>query len=163
MDIERFWNLIEVSKLGTEDCEEQIENLSELLTKIEPAEIIDFDRQLRERLVEAYRWDLWAVAYIINGGCSDDGFEYFRGWLIAQGKDYFEAALRDPQNAAQRASVDEEAECESIFYAASQAYEEKTGEEMPATEILEPAEPAGQKWNEADVEALYPRLAKRFG
>jgi len=25
------------------------------------------------------------AAYIINGGCSDDGFEYFRRWLVLQG------------------------------------------------------------------------------
>ncbi len=37
---------------------------------------------------------------VVNGGCSDDGFEYFRGWLIGQGGAYFEAALKDPERAA---------------------------------------------------------------
>ena len=29
-----------------------------------------------------------------NGGCSNDGFAFFRGWLIAQGKDIFGARAR---------------------------------------------------------------------
>ncbi|WFE14091.1 DUF4240 domain-containing protein [Bacillus atrophaeus] len=28
-------------------------------------------------------------------GCSDDTFDYFRGWLIAQGKETFEEVLDD--------------------------------------------------------------------
>lgn len=32
-----------------------------------------------------YRRDLWAAAYIIGGGCSDDSFIDFRAGLIAQG------------------------------------------------------------------------------
>jgi hypothetical protein len=30
--------------------------------------------------------DQWGAAYLANGGCSDDGFDYFRGWLIGQGR-----------------------------------------------------------------------------
>ena len=35
-----------------------------------------------------YRWDMWAAAYLIGGGCSDDGFIDFRAGLIAQGLDW---------------------------------------------------------------------------
>ena len=41
------------------------------------AEIEAFDRLLYEKIDAAYRWSLWGAAYVINGGCSDDGFEYF--------------------------------------------------------------------------------------
>ena len=44
-----------------------------------------------------YTWDLWGVAYILKGGCSDDGFEYFRAWLIARGRDFVAQALADPE------------------------------------------------------------------
>ncbi|MFE5591185.1 DUF4240 domain-containing protein [Streptomyces sp. NPDC056549] len=33
------------------------------------------------------------AAYMVNGGCCDDGFDYFRGWLIAQGRNVFERAV----------------------------------------------------------------------
>ncbi|MFC9245678.1 DUF4240 domain-containing protein [Streptomyces sp. NPDC057136] len=44
---------------------------------------------------------LWAAAYVINGGCSDDGFDYFRGWLIAQGREVFERTAADPDALAE--------------------------------------------------------------
>lgn len=163
MDVDSFWNLINKSRRGVEDCDEQTENLTELLLKLEPNEIVEFDRYMRQNLAESYRWDLWAVAYIVNGGCSDDGFEYFRGWLIAQGKDYFEAALLNAEKAAKKVSEDDEAECESILYAASEAYEQKTREQLPTSDIKQPAEPSGQPWEEDELEQLYPKLTKKFG
>ncbi|MFD8951587.1 DUF4240 domain-containing protein [Streptomyces xanthophaeus] len=59
---------------------------------------------------EQVRWDLmvdscsnplWAAAYLAHGGCSDDGFDYFRGWLIAQGCDVFERVAADPDALAE--------------------------------------------------------------
>ena len=41
-------------------------------------------------LAEAYRHDLWAMGYIVNGGCSDDGFCYFCCWLIGNGSERFD-------------------------------------------------------------------------
>jgi hypothetical protein len=26
----------------------------------------------------AYTWDLWGAVFVLNGGDSDDGFEYFQ-------------------------------------------------------------------------------------
>ena len=43
---------------------------------------------------------LRAAASLILGGCSDDGFEYFRGWLIAQGREVFERSVADPDSLA---------------------------------------------------------------
>ena len=162
MTEEQFWRLIKQSKRGTEDCEEQAEKLILVLTKLEPKEIIEFDRYLFKLKVEAYRWDLWAVAYIINGGCSDDGFEYFRGWLIAQGKEFFESVIKNPEHAAKKVKDGEEVECESILYAAQSAYEQKTGEEIPPSTRKYPSKPKGKKWNENDLQKLYPKLCKRF-
>jgi hypothetical protein len=36
---------------------------------------------------------MWVAAYLMNGGCSDDGFDYFRGWLIAQGRTTLEQVV----------------------------------------------------------------------
>lgn len=44
----------------------------------------------------SHRNQLWAAGYLINDGCSDDGFEYFRAWLIAQGREVFERVVADP-------------------------------------------------------------------
>ncbi len=163
MDNNTFWQLIEKSRKRAEDCEEQAENLIALLAKMPPSDIVEFDKHFHKCLDNAYRWDLWAVAYIVHGGCSDDSFEYFRCWLIGQGQIYFEAALENAESAANNIEPGEDADGESLLYAASQAHEEATGEEeMPDYERARPAEPAGTPWDEEKVDELYPKLAKKF-
>jgi hypothetical protein len=49
---------------------------------------------------EAYRVDLWAAADLMCGGCSDDGFACFRGWLVAQGRTVRERAVAAPDSLA---------------------------------------------------------------
>ena len=161
MDSTTFWRLIDASRrAGRGDVEEQAEALRLRLERLDPDEIVEFDRIFHEQLAAAYSWDLWAAASIINGGCSDDGFEYFRCWLIAQGERVFQAALADPESLAGRAEPDVEAE--SMLYAAAKAYESRTGAELPAP-IPRPNEPAGEPWDEDDLEELYPKLWARFG
>jgi hypothetical protein len=109
----------------------------------------------------SYRWDLWGAAFVINGGCSDDGFDYFRGWLMFQGRDVWEAALRDPESLAE-VSFDGDAECEDALYAASKAYELVAGGRLSSTGEHRPSEPAGAAWQETDLQTLYPKLWKRF-
>ena len=48
----------------------------------------------------AYQYGLWNAASIMCNGCSDDGFIDFRGWLIAQGRDIYFGALKDPDSLA---------------------------------------------------------------
>ena len=109
----------------------------------------------------SYRWDLWGAAFVINSGCSDDGFDYFRGWLMLQGHDVWEAALRDPESLAD-VSFDGDAECENVLYAASKAYEQLAGRSLPPPRDGHPKEPMGTAWQETDLEALHPKLWKRF-
>jgi hypothetical protein len=81
---------------------------------------------------------LWAAAYVINGGCSNDGFEYFRGWLIVQGREVFEHVVADPGTLADLPVIRAQApgaaylECEDTLYA-SRAYWAATGEELHRT------------------------------
>jgi hypothetical protein len=137
--------------------------LEDALERLGAAKLIGFQRKLDRCMAASYTWELWAVAYIINGGCSDDGFEYFRGWLIARGRKRFEAALRGAERAADGVEPGEICECESIAYAAREVYERKTGEPMPETAVMRTARPSGKDWDEADLWTLYPRLKKRFG
>lgn len=160
---DEFWALIDSSRRGTEDADEQVEKLKDMLANLSEEAILDFDRHMREVENEAYRWDLWGAAYIINGGCSDDGFDYFIGWLISQGRRYFEAALADPNNAGNKAEPGDFVECESIMYAASYAYEKKTGnDDFHSRTKPMPRELKGEEWDEDHVDELFPKLAKKF-
>ena len=74
----------------------------------------------RHLVAQAHRWDLGAAAYLMRGGYSDDGFDYFRGWLIAQGRSRRERALADPDSLAD-AGVDPDddmVDCEYVVVAA---------------------------------------------
>lgn len=39
---------------------------------------------------------MWCAGYLMNGGCADDGFEYFRNWIISRGKDVYDQAKANP-------------------------------------------------------------------
>ena len=118
--------------------------------------------------IDAYRWDLWGVAYLINGGCSDDSFEYFRCWLIGQGEAAYKQVLAEPQSILSFLEGDEEeVECEALMYASSRAYESLVGEAMSPLKkeysgAAHPAEPAGEPWEEEDLESRFPKVAERY-
>ena len=59
-------------------------------------------------------------------GCSDDGFIDFRAWLIAQGKEVYMNALRDPDTLA---DIEPYGDCcfECLSYVGDYAYEQLTG------------------------------------
>jgi len=162
-----FWDLIEASRRQSSNCDDQADLLVKLLAERTPDEIIAFDEQLFRRRLESFRWDLWAVAYVIHGGCSNDCFDYFRGWLIAQGRQYFEAALAQAERAADRVTTGWSAQCEGILYVAYQAYEQRTGHELPMPAVSQAdiltGQPVGHRWDETELPRLYPELWRRFG
>ena len=158
MSRSQFWQLIEDAKLKSEgDCDAQVELLEAALLELEPELIIGFDRILDDLRDAAFRWDLWGAAYLINGGCSDDCFVYFGCWLIAQGQEVYENALKDPDSLADVIEPDfADAECEPLLYAADNAYKQKTQQVIPREG------PAGTKWEEGDLDALFPRLSAKI-
>jgi hypothetical protein len=163
MNADHFWKIIEEAKDRADDGEEQVELVYERLKTLSPDEIVGFDQLYDEFHARAYRWDLWGAAYLMNGGCSDDGFEYFRGWLISRGRAVYEQVLGDPDRLAGEFSPDrDDYELESLLYAAARAYEVATGQEMPARERVLP-ELVGQQWNEDDLDEMFPALSARIG
>src|SRR4051812_2794306 len=79
---------------------EGMDALQQRLEMLDPNEIADFQRIFTDKFFDAYRNDLWAAAYIIGGGCSDDGFMDFRSELIAHGRAIYEAAMKNPETLA---------------------------------------------------------------
>jgi hypothetical protein len=162
MDAATFWQLIEESRENAGgDLDEQAADLTDLLSDLPPDEILAFDRYFRQLLAEAYRWDLWGAAFIIDGGCSDDGFEYFRCWLISQGERVYREALADPESLADRAEADRAYEAESMLYAAGDAYEVESGRKLTVMSA-HPSEPTGEPWKEGDLKAMFPKLWAAF-
>jgi hypothetical protein len=164
MDEATFWALVDAARAeATPASSHQAEMLQRKLQALPPPEIALFDRIFRQLHHDAYRWDLWAAAYIIEGGCSDDGFEYFRAGLIGLGRDVYEAALKDPGSLVRLPARGVDFSNEEMLYAASRAYEAITGRDMPDDGLIPPAEATGEPWDEDAVGEKYPELAAKFG
>lgn len=165
MDRSTFWaHAGRVRAQAGADIEAYESALRAELRGLSPEELVSFDQHLHQLVADAYHWKLWAAAYLINGGCSDDGFYYFRAWLVMQGQAIYETALADPDALADVCAVpNEDAECEEVLYVARQLYEEKTGQELtpqPLRGETPGDEPSGAPWDEDDLPELLPRLAR---
>ena len=127
MNISRFWEIIETAREKAQgDLDAQFVQMTAVLEQLDAEEILAWQQMFNEYQRLSYKNKLWAAAYVINGGCSDDGFDYFRGWLTAQGRNVFLAALRDPDFLADLIEVEEgEAEFEDMLGTASSAYLKK--------------------------------------
>jgi hypothetical protein len=161
MTTEQFWAIIDAAREQDTHPQTVAASVRSALESLGAEEVLGFAEELRKRQAESYRWDLWAVAYIVNGGCSDDGFDYFRGWLIAKGRNYFEAALADPARAADDADPGAN-EWENMLDVAASVYQSKTGNHPPKSDIYIPKEPAGKQWEEDDLQSLCTELCERF-
>ena len=173
MDTARFWAIVGESRTGFDsrlrdgNMDKPVERLQELLSDLSPGEVAEFQREFDERLSQAYRWDLWGAAYIIEGGCSDDGFTDFRNWLISMGREVYEAALHDPESLVDVADADgvEATSFEEFQYVPGRVYEDKAGHDMPDTGVRHAQEPTGDKWSEEgdDLARRLPRLWAKYG
>lgn len=170
MDETEFWELIDATREAAGgDPEEQADALVDRLLRLDPELVLDFARHFEARYNRAYRWDLWGAAWLLLDGCSDDAFDYFRCWLIGQGREVFEGALHEPDAlAGLLGEFDEEidGDGEELGYAADEAYEQLTGTVAPDLGIAPaPAEPQGTPLDLEDDRVLasrYPRLWERF-
>jgi hypothetical protein len=173
MPAERFWSIIERAAELDQDSNAQLRALRTALHELPLEDIISFEVAFRRYLNMAYTWDLWGAAYVIHGGCSDDGFEYFRRWLVSRGRRVYEDALTDPDSLAQlnaQAGPDGMWEFEEIYYVAVRVFKEKGGEgdvrdySEPEFGLAGP-EPSGQTFveDEEHLARRYPKLWRRFG
>lgn len=142
MNTTDFWNLVNVAradagKANSDRYDAFASALVDRLAATSKETIFEF-RQVFEQFHSAiYHWDMWAAAYLIGGGCSDDAFMDFRAGLIAQGQDWYERAASSPDTLADHPDViaaaaegrDEALFNEPVNYAASYAYERINGDE----------------------------------
>lgn len=97
LDNNKFWELIE-SIDKSKSLNNEFKQYISILSKLSKEELLGFDYWINFYLWDSYSSDLWAAAYIAMGGCSDDGFDYFRYWLISRGKEIYYNALTDVES-----------------------------------------------------------------
>ena len=144
--------------------------VADLATR-DPDEIVAWGRHLDKVLVASGTQDLWAAAYLINGGCSEEGFDSFRGWLIAHGRDAVARSVKSPDSLADvavvRAAADSGAvfEAEEVLSIAAEAYAQATGNEFPAPDRSVTRPEAADLWdfdNEEEMQRRLPKLSELF-
>lgn len=128
---EKFWGIVSKSLEDIEDEYEQEEKLVNEIIKLSPKEIIGFRLRTDKLLYDTYTPEMWCAGYIMNGGCSDDGFEYFRNWIISRGRETYFQAKENPDTLINEVSADkDEYEFEWFWYVALKAFERKTGKNL---------------------------------
>lgn len=170
MNRTEFWNLIDTARTATnDDPDAQSEHLTTLLKDFPDEELISFHEHFYTLYNPTYRADLWGAAYILNGGCSDDGFDYFRAWLIGRGQAAYDAALVNPDSLAE-VTDDDFAEQEDLLQITMGIWlkrKNKTwGDDTPFPHIPQPdliGDLADWDEDEEKLEKLYPRLFAKFG
>ncbi|PKV85754.1 uncharacterized protein DUF4240 [Streptomyces sp. TLI_146] len=177
MDTQEFWTLIDDARAQVAhaaDAEAVAARAADLLSARPVDEIVAFQQVFWDLMAASYRQPLWAAAYTINGGCSDDGFDYFRGWLIAQGREVFDRAVADPDALAGLSAVRDaavegwEMECEEALGIAWDAHLAATGKELPGDSFTIRYPELDPGWDfdfddTGEIARRLPRLAALYG
>jgi len=131
IDEEKFWKIVASSLENSNNEYEQEKQLINEIGKLSLKEMIGFRLRTDKLLFDTYNSEMWCAGYIMNGGCSDDGFEYFRNWVISQGKETYYSAKENPDNLIKEVSAERyEYEFESFWYVALEAFKIKTGKDL---------------------------------
>jgi hypothetical protein len=171
MNEESYWAIVDSSLKATQDQEEQEQFLLSALKKLTPQEMIGFHLTTAHLLNETYTSEMWCAGHIMNTGCSDDGFEDFRCWVISRGRAVYYSAKADADTLVSEYTAGREEYAFELFgYVAMEAFEETTGEDL-----LEAIADAGKlevafipiefNWKRGDPESMKkicPRLYDKF-
>jgi len=136
VDISTFWDIIETARARSGPGEPFDQALAGYLATRSRQDILEYQERFDDVHAALYRRDVWAAAYLIGGGCSDDGFTDFRAGLIAQGHAWYQQVAASPDSLAGHPAVtasapdpsqDEPLFDEAVSYAAAEAFERLTG------------------------------------
>jgi hypothetical protein len=178
MDRAQFWSMIQAAKAASgRDIERQAARLEQELRRLPLAAIVGFHRILEQLHAQSNRVERWGAAETIDPDVwsgSEDRFFAFRGWLVAQGQQVCEAAIADPESLADYADLRTDWPPgallpwfwgEALWVVALEAYENRTGGEMPGLAGW-PGTLLGDWWppedDDADLRRRHPRLWARF-
>jgi predicted DNA-binding WGR domain protein len=138
-----FWEAIHKSNKNRNanwneyDLNEHIESLTELLSKSSKEKLILFEKELLQKLNQLYTAEIAELSIILESEfeklndevefddyLSDDGFIYFRCWLLLKGEDVFNKITKDINayiNEKNNAILDDYWG-EGLLYVADEAY-----------------------------------------
>jgi len=136
MDNDEFWQLIDSARATATPAVPFERALVDVLAERPEPELLRYQACFDRLHGALYRWDVWAAAYLIGGGCSDDAFMDFRAGVISEGRAWYEKVLAGPDAIAEHpaAAGEDPFDAEEVFfnedvnYAAPDAFERRTGD-----------------------------------
>ncbi len=184
MDRETFRGIVETAReragSGADDRGAEDDPLPGALTdllveRLTADEMLAFVDVAGDVVNDAYAWPVWGAAYLVEGGCSDDGFRDFRDGLVLAGRATFERAVADPDSLADHPVVAAMADggspwfgYESLEWLVGGAWSRATGEDDEAYHAARERtssghshrEPAGEQLDFDDDEENARRLPR---
>ncbi|WP_043656402.1 DUF4240 domain-containing protein [Cellulosimicrobium cellulans] len=184
MDRETFWGIVETAReragAGADDRGAEDDPLPGAFTdllveRLTADEMLAFVDVAGAVANDAYAWPVWGAAYLVEGGCSDDGFRDFRDGLVLAGRAVLERTLADPDTLADHPVVAAMADggspwfgFESLDSLVGDAWSRASGEDDEAyyaarertSSVRARSEPAGEQWDFDDDEENARRLPR---
>lgn len=184
---DEFWALIKAVKDRFKDKRGEAagEWLINQLMRMPIEELISFSIYFETYFgIGKKKYGLWSVISAVMGGCSDDHYEYFLGWLIMQGENEYMSVLKNPDALADVIENEQpylspyNYENEWLINAPVLAFHKATGKEYKAYFLkVEPELPKfkntilegfechpllGYPLTYIDVFLVFPNLARKF-
>lgn len=144
LPLEDFWQFIELARAEATHDRPFASVLVDTLAASSTETVLAYELTFTAMHGALYRWDVWAAAYLIGGGCSDDSFMDFRAGVIAQGRFWYERVLASPDGFAEHPVaqegepelLEEIAFDEETNYAAFRAFSLLAGSEAEWESVL---------------------------
>ena len=132
LDEDLYWEIVAQSLKNSKDQNGQEKFLIKEISKLTPKQMIGFRLRTDKLLYDTYNSEMWCASYLMNDGSSDDGFEYFRNWVISRGKEVYYHAKENPDSLISQKEFgeDEFYEFEPFWYVANEAFRQKTSEDL---------------------------------
>lgn len=131
LDEESYWKIIENSLKETTNEEDQEIFITSALEQLSPKEMIGFRLRTDKLMFDSYTSNLWCANYIISNGAADDGFDYFRCWLISRGKEAYYKTQENPDYLVNLVGNEPKIyDFEGFWYVAMNAFKNTTNKDI---------------------------------
>jgi hypothetical protein len=177
VDVSTFWDIIKTARAQSGPGKPLDRALAGHLASCTRRAILGYQVRFDQMRAALYRRDIWAAAYLVGGGCSDDAFIDFRAGLIAQGRDWYQTVAASPDSLAGHPAVADAPGCsqgkplfyEAVSYAAPRAFERLTGGHEDFNDALyryqdsrehSGQDPAGEDFDFDDDQQMRRRLPR---
>lgn len=173
LDEETYWTIIEKSLKETKNLEDQELFLTSALEQLSPKEMIGFRLRTDKLLFDSYTSNLWCANFVISNGKADEGFDYFRCWLISRGKEAYYKTMENPDYLVNLVENEPKTyDFEGFWYVAVEAFKNMTNKDLQAYIDYENFKTTDENypllefnWNVDDpktMEKVCPVLFKKF-